>query len=105
MRAHRVELDVTGERTVVPELAGLPRPDLILLNDDDLDFVIGRFDDRSLATMMTSIGDITDSLSRTVCWSAALDMASQAELSVPGLIAIVAAGMGAETSVQVCRPY
>ena len=103
VRAHRAELDLTAERTVVPELAGLPRPDLILLNDDDLDFVIGRFDDRSLATMMTSIGDITDSLSRTVCWSAALDMASQAELSVPGLIAIVAAGMGAEASVPVLQ--
>ena len=103
VRAHRAELDLTAERTVVPELAGLPRPDLILLNDDDLDFVIGMFDDRSLATMMTSIGDITDSLSRTVCWSAALDMASQAELPVPGLIAIVAAGMGAEASVPVLQ--
>ena len=103
VRAHRVELDATGKRTVVPELAGLPRPDLILLNDDDLDFVIGRFDDRSLATMMTSIGDVTDSLARTVCWSAALDMAIQGELSVPGLVAIIAAGMGAETSVQVVQ--
>ncbi len=103
VRAHRTELDVAGERTVVPELAGLPRPDLILLNDDDLDFVIGRFDERSLATLMTSIGDITDSLARAVCWSAALDMANQAELPVPGLVAIVAAGMGAETSVQVVQ--
>jgi aminopeptidase N len=103
VRAHRVELDATGKRTVVPELAGLPRSDLILLNDDDLDFVIGRFDDRSLATMMTSIGDVTDSLARTVCWSAALDMAIQGELSVPGLVAIIAAGMRAETSVQVVQ--
>jgi len=103
VRAHRAELDVAGERAVVPELAGMPRPDLILLNDDDLDFVIGRFDNRSLATLMTSIGDVTDSLARTVCWSAVLDMAIQAELSVPGLVAIVASGMGAETSVQVAQ--
>jgi aminopeptidase N len=103
VRAHRAELDVTGERTVVPELAGLPRPDLILLNDDDLDYVLIRFDDRSLATLMTSIGDITGSLARAVCWGAVLDMASQAELSVPSLVAIVAAGMGAETSVQVVQ--
>jgi aminopeptidase N len=103
VRAHRAELDVTGERTVVPELAGLPRPDLILLNDEDLDFVVSRFDDRSLAALMTSIGDLTDSLARSVCWSAALDMAAQAELSVPGLVAIVAAGMTADSSVQVAQ--
>jgi aminopeptidase N len=103
VRGHRAELDVTGQRTVVPALAGMPRPDLILLNDEDLDFVIIRFDDRSLATLTTSIGGIADSLARTVCWSAALDMAIQAELSVPGLVAIVAAGIGVETSVQVVQ--
>ena len=103
VRVHRVELDVAGERTLVPELAGTSRPDLVLLNDDDLDFVIGRFDDRSLATVMTSIGDVSDSLARTVCWSAALDMAIQGELSVPALISIIATGMGAETSVQVVQ--
>jgi aminopeptidase N len=103
VRAHRAELDVASERTVVPELAGHPRPDLVLLNDDDLDFVVCRFDDRSLATLMTSIGDVTGELARAVCWGAAMDMASQAELSVPGLVAIVAAGMSAETSVPVMQ--
>jgi aminopeptidase N len=53
--------------------------------------------------VMTSIGDVCDSLARTVCWSAALDMAIQGELSVPALISIIAAGMGAETSVQVVQ--
>ena len=36
VRTHRVEVDVTGPRTEVPELAGVAQPDLILLNDDDL---------------------------------------------------------------------
>ncbi len=49
VRTHRAELDVTAARTQVPELAGQPRPDLILLNDDDLDYAIVRFDDRVAA--------------------------------------------------------
>src|SRR6202050_5402265 len=35
-RRHRVETDVAGPRTVIPELAGQRRPDLVLVNDDDL---------------------------------------------------------------------
>jgi aminopeptidase N len=38
-----------------------------------------------------------------VCWSAALDMAFQGELSVPALAAVVAAGMGAEASLPVLQ--
>ena len=45
VRTHRVEVDVAGPRTEVPELVGRPQPDLVLLNDDDLDYAIVRFDD------------------------------------------------------------
>jgi aminopeptidase N len=102
-RTHRVELDVNGALTPVPGLVGQPQPDLILLNDDDLDYVIIRFDDRSLATLMTSIGAFTDPLQRTICWGAVADMAGQAELSVPALVAIVAAGVASEESVSVLQ--
>src|SRR5262249_50046940 len=37
-RVHRHELDVVGRRTEIPELVGLDRPDLVLLNDDDLTY-------------------------------------------------------------------
>ena len=101
VRTYRAELDVTAARTQVPELAGQPRPDLILLNDDDLDYAIVRFDDRSLRTLSASIGDFADPLARTVCWSAVLDMVLQGELSVPAFVRIVAAGIGSESSVPV----
>src|SRR6185437_4385166 len=38
VRRHRIETDVTGARTVVPELAGQARPDLVLVNDEDLTY-------------------------------------------------------------------
>jgi aminopeptidase N len=102
-RRHQVLVDVTGPRTAVPELAGQPQPDLILLNDDDLGYAIVRFDERSLATLAESIGQFTDSLARTVCWSAVLDMALQAELSLPAFVRILVAGMGQEPSISVLQ--
>jgi aminopeptidase N len=103
VRTQRVEVDVSGARTPVPELAGLPRPDLILLNDDDLGYALIRFDPRSLNTLTSSIGAFADSLARTVCWSAMIDMVQQAELSLPAFTAMLCNGMRAEESVSLLQ--
>ena len=103
VRTHQFQVDVAAARAEVPAIAGIEQPDLILLNDDDLGYAIIRFDERSLATLTQHIGDFRDGLARTLCWSAVVDMASQAELSVPDLVAIVAAGMGSEPSVAVLQ--
>jgi aminopeptidase N len=103
VRTQRVEVNVSGARTPVPQLAGLPRPDLILLNDDDLGYVLVRFDPRSLATLTSSAGAFADSLARTVCWSAVIDMAQRAELSLPAFTAMLCSGMRAERSVSVLQ--
>jgi aminopeptidase N len=103
VRTHQVQVDVAGARTEVPALAGVGQPDLVLLNDEDLGYAIIRFDDRSLATLTEHIGRFRDGLARTLCWSAAVDMAGQAELSVPAFVRIVAAGMGTEPSVAVLQ--
>src|SRR3954449_8454177 len=49
VRRHRVELDVRGARTEVPELVGTPSSDLVLVNDDDLTYAKLPLDERSLA--------------------------------------------------------
>jgi len=103
VRTQRVEVEVSGARTPVPELAGLPEPDLILLNDDDLDYALIRFDPRSLATLTASAGAFADSLARTVCWSAVIDMAQRAELSLPAFTAMLCSGIGAEQSVSMLQ--
>jgi aminopeptidase N len=100
-RTGRVELDVTGPRTAVPELAGVGQPDLILLNDDDLGYALIRFDRRSLTTLTESIGAFTDSLPRALCWSAAIDMVREAEMPLPAFVRMLAGGMGHEPSVSV----
>ncbi len=102
-RTRRVEVDVAGPRTDVPELAGAGQPDLVLLNDDDLGYALIRFDPRSLATLTESIGEITDSLARALCWSAAVDMLQEAELSLPAFVRLLVGGMGREPSVAVLQ--
>ena len=89
--------------TAVPDLDGLPQPDLIVLNDDDLGYAIIRFDPRSLATLATSISDIEDALTRTVCWSAVIDMVRQAEFSVQVFTTMLVNGMATERSESILQ--
>jgi aminopeptidase N len=77
-RRHSFELDVAGPRTEVPQLVGTRAADLVLVNDDDLTYAKIRLDPRSLATVARHIGSISDSLPRTLCWSAAWDMCRDA---------------------------
>jgi aminopeptidase N len=97
-RAVRVEVDVTQERTAVPSLRGVLRPDLILLNDDDTGYVIVRFDPRSLETVLSWVGGLSDPAARAVCWNAVIDLVREAELPVTAFAAMLAAAMRSESS-------
>jgi aminopeptidase N len=100
-RTWRVELDVDGERTPVPELAGRPAPDLLLLNDDDLAYAKVRLDERSLATAVSHLRGFTDSLPRSLVWAAAWDMTRDAEWSASQFVDLVLANIDAETDSTV----
>ncbi|MET9696237.1 aminopeptidase N [Streptomyces sp. NPDC006529] len=103
-REHRVELDVAAaELTDVPELVGQRRPDVILLNDDDLSYAKVRLDERSLATVTAHIGDFEASLPRALCWSAAWDMTRDGELATRDYLALVLSGIGKESDIGVVQ--
>ena len=80
-RVHRVELDIDGEATPVPELVGLDSPTLILLNDDDLAYAKVRLDERSLANAVEHLKHFTDSLPRALVLGAAWDMTRDGEMA------------------------
>ncbi len=65
-RTERIELDVTGAQTPVPALSDRARPDLLLLNDDDLTFAKIRLDARSLETVTAHFGGVADPLARAL---------------------------------------
>jgi aminopeptidase N len=101
--AQRLEVGIAGARTELPQLAGVRQPDLILLNDGDLDYAVVRFDPRSLQTLTEAIGGLGDPLARAVCWSAAIDMLREAELPLPTFVRMLANGMDRERSVAVLQ--
>ncbi|GAB6897226.1 aminopeptidase N [Kineosporia succinea] len=102
-RRHRVELEVSGERTEVPELVGLARGDLVLVNDDDLTYAKVRLDETSLQTVLTSIGRIGDPLAQAVCWTIVWDLVRDAELSPARYAEVVLGGVASVTNASVRR--
>jgi aminopeptidase N len=79
VRTDRIELDVEGARTAVPELAGKKRPALILLNDDDLTYAKIRMDDSSWSFALDKLSLIQDPLARALVWGSAWDATRDGE--------------------------
>jgi aminopeptidase N len=88
-RTSRVELDVAGDLTEVTELIGRRRPDLLLVNDDDLAYAKIRLDEASLQTAIAHLAHFEDSLPRTLIWGAAWDMTRDAEVSARTFIDLI----------------
>ncbi|MDT0301229.1 aminopeptidase N [Streptomonospora wellingtoniae] len=103
VRRERVELDVAGERTEVPELVGKTRPDLVLVNDDDLTFTKIRLDERSLRTVVEGAGEIAESLPRALSFSAAWDMTRDAEMAARDYVRLVVSGISGVSDVMVVQ--
>jgi len=91
------ELDVVGSATDVTELAGEKVADLLLINDRDLSYAKLRFDDRSIATLKSHLGDLKDDLARALCWAAVWDMHRDAEISAADFMQIALAGLKTES--------
>jgi aminopeptidase N len=116
VRRLQIETDVAGPRTVVPELAGQPRPDLVLVNDDDLTYAKIRLDPHSLRTLVgrgglggssplagAAIGEFTDSLPAALCWSAAWDMCRDAEVAARDYVRLVLSGVASVADISVMQ--
>lgn len=103
VRVNRIELDVEGPTTEVPELVGAARGKFILVNDEDLTYCAVRLDPESLQTALSRIADFADPLPRTLAWSAAWEMTREAELKARDFVALVISGIHAETEVGVAQ--
>ena len=103
VRRRQVEADVAGELTEVPELAGERRPDLVLVNDDDLTYAKIRLDDRSLRTLIDGIGDFADSLPAALCWAAAWDMCRDGEMAARDYLRLVLSGIASVPDISVAQ--
>ncbi|MFD7904457.1 aminopeptidase N [Kitasatospora sp. NPDC057904] len=103
VRTDRIELDVDGPRTEVPELVGRHRPAVVLLNDDDLSYAKIRLDEDSLAVVTEHLGAFTESLPRALCWASAWDMTRDGELAARDYLALALSGIGRESDIGVVQ--
>ncbi len=101
VRVHRLELDVDGERTEVPDLVGKKQPALVLLNDDDLAYAKIRLDPASLRTSVRHVKDFRDSLPRTLVLASAWDAARDGETPARDYVELVLQNIGAESDSSV----
>ncbi|AND16559.1 aminopeptidase N [Rathayibacter tritici] len=103
VRVDRLELDVDGERTEVPELIGRTRPALILLNDDDLAYAKIRLDADSLAVAIEHLAGIESPLARSLVWGSAWDATRDAESAPRDFVRLVLGNSATETESTTLR--
>jgi len=103
VRTDRVEIDVDGTRTEVPELVGLNRGDLVLINDDDLAYAKIRLDEVSLATAIGHLSKISDPLARALVWGSVWDATRDAETSASDYVRLVLDNIATETESTTIR--
>jgi aminopeptidase N len=102
-RTDRLELDVDGARTEVPELVGREQPDLLLVNDDDLAYAKIRLDERSLATALVHPRGFTSSLPRSLVLASLWDMTRDAEMGARRFVDVVLETLPGESDSTLLR--
>ena len=100
-RITRVDADVAGPTTAIPELDGTPAGELVIVNDDDLSYAFIELDPDSLNVATDNITAIADPMPRSLIWSAAWNMTRNAQTKARDFVALVARGAVAETEMAV----
>jgi aminopeptidase N len=103
VRVSSVETDVSGDWTPVPALVGVPRPDLVLINDEDLTYAKIRLDPHSLQTAVSSIGSFTSSLPAALVWAATWDMVRDGEMAARDYVRLVLGGVNSVRDISVVQ--
>ncbi len=98
-RTERFEFDIDGEYTEVKDIVGRRRPDLLLLNDDDLTYAKIRLDPRSLATLVGNVHVLDSALARALAWGATWDLTRDGEMAAADYVELVLRGVGVETDL------
>lgn len=102
-RNHYVEVDVDGESTDIPELVGVPRSDVIVINDEDLAYTKIRLDQKSLEFAVSHLAQFEDPLARALVWGSVWDSTRDAETPPADFIAIVLNNILHETESTTVR--
>ncbi|MEO6533601.1 MAG: aminopeptidase N [Pseudolysinimonas sp.] len=104
VRTHRLELDIDADgSTEVPDLVGMKRPELVLLNDDDLTYAKIRLDATSLPVALARLSSIESPLARALVWGALWDMTRDAEVAPRDYVRLVLEHIASESESTTIR--
>lgn len=90
-RTHRLPLTLETASVDLPEAVGLPVPDLVTVNDEDLTYAVIRPDAASLATARTCLARLEDPLTRSLWWSSLDNLVRDGLLSASQYLSTVLA--------------
>lgn len=97
VRTHTFPLDIDSEVASVENARGLPKPDLVIVNDADLTYAKVRFDPQSMDTAARRLSDFEDSLTQLLVLSTLWDAVRDGERPVQDYIDTVLAHIGGIT--------
>ncbi|BCJ31990.1 aminopeptidase N [Actinocatenispora sera] len=95
-REYRVEVEIAGAHTPVPELPG--DADLVLLNDGDLTFATVRLAEPAMRELPRLLPAATEPMTRALLWTVAWDATRAADLPPDAFVELVAAAVPGEAS-------
>lgn len=90
-RTHRLPVTLEATSVDVAEAVGLPAPDLVTLNDEDLTYAVIRPDAASLATARQALSRLSDPMARALWWSTLFNLVRDGLLSPAAFIETVIA--------------
>lgn len=89
VRTHLLPVTLTSASGQVPGAHGLPVPDLVTVNDEDLTYAVVRPDPGSLKVALSSLSRLEDPLARAVWWSMLHNLVRDAQLRPQAFIQAV----------------
>ena len=102
-RVWRTELDIDGALTEVTAALGQTRPELILINDDDLAYAKIRLDEHSRHSAVTHLSRVANPLARALIWGSLWDSTRDAETPPSDFIELVLGNVAVETESTTIR--
>ena len=96
VRTHRLPMTLEGGSAEVPGAVGLPAPDLVTVNDEDLTYAVVRPDRGSVTTALTSLHRLSDPLTEAVWWSALHNLQRDGLLAAADYVAAVLVQTGGD---------
>ncbi len=97
VRVAQLSADIDGASTEIVELRGVPRPALLLVNDDDHAYAKIRLDPQSAVTAVAHLDALRDPMPRRLLWSATWDATRDAELGARQFIDLALRNIGEES--------